>query len=87
MELQEQKIDAFNKIKQVVDKHNLDISDQEIYECVEDLLKTKPISYILSKCSAEESIKVINQQMGTDFTVDMPLCDILDKISEKWNSL
>lgn len=87
MNKENQKMDAFNKIKLVVDKHNLDISNEEINDCVEDLSEMKTISFLLSRCSAEENLQIINQQMDTEFTLNTPLCDILDKISEKWDSL
>lgn len=87
MDIEDQKMDAFNKIKLVVDKHNLDISKQEINDYIKDLSGIKPISFILSRCSVEENLQIINQQMDTKFTLRTPLCNILDKISEKWNSL
>ncbi len=87
MNINEQKADAFNKIKQMVEKHNLDISDKEINECIEDLSKMNPLSIILSRCSAEDNLKVINEQMNSNFTLNTPLYEILYKISEKWNTL
>ena len=83
MDKQEQKIDAFNKVKQVVDKHNLNISDKEISDWVNYESEVKPISIILARCSYEDNLKIINQQMNANFTLSTPLHEILNKISEK----
>ncbi|MDD3032893.1 MAG: hypothetical protein PHF88_02905 [Candidatus Pacebacteria bacterium] len=87
MDLPEQKIDASNKIKELVVKHNLDISDKEITKCVEDLSKMKPLSFVLSRCSAEDCLKVVNEKLNSNLTSNTPLSEILDKLTEKWESL
>lgn len=84
MNIEEQKVDAFKKVKDLVVKHNLDISDSEIKLWIEEESNKKSLKdYLLIK--AEEQLDIINKNLKTKFTTSSSLNDILSEIRNQWD--
>jgi len=86
--MEDLKQDAFNKIKSVVTKGNLDITDKEICEVIEDMSEEKvKLIDILKYEHAERCLQLINNLTNSDFHKDSSLQSVLNAISDKWDLL
>ena len=86
MNKKEQILDVLTRIRNLSDKHNLEISDEEINEWIKKEYESKLVKDYLNE-QQESALRTINENMGTSFTSNDSMLDILDYLSERWNEL